>query len=162
MFACLTATGKPVEGMNIKWWNCSPTEQHEEGNGITGADGRWLSNITKGERYIYEPFNIPLRRDPAYDALAHLFTFEINGYTDFMILGAEDVASHSRHTLMQKSLTNRAEWTWDFKTLYKPGAPKPTFDMVLRCRWTEHNSRRYKPTRQNLSPISPLGADLCL
>jgi hypothetical protein len=130
----LDRDGEPIPGADLKWWYCSPGDAHEEGAGTTGDDGRWLTNMTKGRRYIFDPFNIPLRDSRAYDAIAHVFTVDVNGYSDFGIIGADDTDAHSRYTLMAKSITHREGWTWDFHTLYKAGAPKPSFGVVSGVR----------------------------
>jgi hypothetical protein len=59
-----------------------------------------------------------------------VFIVDLPGYSDFTIWGAEDVAAHSRYTLMQASLLHTDDWTWDFHTLYKAGAPKADFNVT--------------------------------
>ncbi|MBN2447978.1 MAG: hypothetical protein JXO22_14700 [Phycisphaerae bacterium] len=123
----LDRDGQPIAEAPISVW--THPDNRKFNSGVTGADGRWEPKLTTG-RSVYEPFNIPQYDGPALDALAHVFVVDLPGYSDFMIWGAEDVAAHSRYTLMQASILHPDEWTWDFHTLYKAGAPKADFSVT--------------------------------
>lgn len=127
----LDRDGRPVAAAPITLWTHPGNEKFN--GGVTGADGRWDPNLTTGKT-VYEPFNLPQYDGPALDALAHVFVVDLPGYSDFMIWGAEGVAAHSRYLLMQASLLHPDEWTWDFHTLYKRGAPKADFNVTAGVR----------------------------
>ncbi len=131
----LDRDGAPVPDAKLSLWLYPGGKLHSQG--VTGPDGTWDPGLpggiegardrgSEGARYrVFEPFNLKQWEGPALDALAQIFTVELPGYSDFMIWGAEDTHAHSRYTLMHESLRSRAGWTWDFKTLYKAGAPAP-------------------------------------
>jgi hypothetical protein len=123
----LDRDGKPVANAPISVW--LHPENQKFNHGVTAADGTWDPKLTTGKS-IYEPFNIPQYDGPALDAMSHVFIVDLPGYSDFTIWGAEDVAAHSRYTLMQASLLHPDDWTWDFHTLYKAGAPKADFNVT--------------------------------
>ncbi|MBN2446335.1 MAG: hypothetical protein JXO22_06410 [Phycisphaerae bacterium] len=130
----LDRDGLPIPSAKVTRWSCSPHVSNEESAGVTESDGRWDTGLPCGTVDTFEPLGLPLYNDPVYDALSHIFTVDLDGYSDFAVLGAEDVNSHSRYALMAHSLTDRAGWTWDMHTLYKPGAPKPTFGLAAAVR----------------------------
>ncbi len=122
----LDRDGQPVANAPISMWIHPENEKFN--SGMTAADGTWDPQLTTGKN-MYEPFNLPQYEGRALDALAHVFVVDLPGYSDFMIWGAEGVAAHSRYTLMQASLTHPDDWTWDFHTLYKSGAPQADFNV---------------------------------
>lgn len=123
----LDRDGQPVAEAPISVWLHPENQKHR--SGVTAADGTWDPQLTT-DKSIYEPFNIPQYDGRALDALAHVFTVDLPDYSDFAIWGAEDIAAHSRYTLMQASLLYPDDWTWDFHTLYKAGAPKADFHVT--------------------------------
>lgn len=124
----LDRDGQPVADTPIAMWMYPQGTRHQEGR--TAADGTWDPQVNKGRNDVFTPFNLPQYSGRVLDALAHVFVVDFPGYSEFMIWGAEDIAAHSRYTLMHQTILNRAEWTWDFHTLYKAGAPQPAFEIV--------------------------------
>ena len=126
----LDRKGEPVAGARVTFWTYTPTECRRVRSGRTGVDGRWDTGLPGGTSTLFDPLGIPLYDDPECDALAHVYTVDFDGYSEFGILGADDVTSHSRYTLMARSVTHPQEWTWDLPTLYEDGAPLPEFDVA--------------------------------
>ncbi|MFO0915042.1 MAG: hypothetical protein U0795_18930 [Pirellulales bacterium] len=120
----LDRDGQPIAQAPVTMWLHPDNEKFRRG--VTGDDGTWNPDLTEGKS-VYEPFNLPQYEGRALDALAQVFVVDLPGYSDFTIWGAEDVAAHSRYRLMQASLLNPEQWTWNFRTLYKAGAPKADF-----------------------------------
>lgn len=148
----LDRDGRPVPGAPVSLWLYPDNVLHERG--VTDGAGVWpLSfpaappaegegRVGPGERparrfRVFDPLGIRLYEGRALDSLAQIFTVELPGYSDFMIWGAEDTHAHSRYTLMQQSLLHREGWTWDFRTLYRPGAPEPQFTVTAAVRGRE-------------------------
>jgi len=124
----LDRDGEPVADVPIAMWTYPQGARHLDGR--TAADGTWDPQINTGRNDVFTPFNLPQYSGRVLDSLAQVFVVDFPGYSEFMIWGAEDIAAHSRYTLMHQTIINRAEWTWDFHTLYKAGAPQPEFDIV--------------------------------
>ena len=145
----LDRDGQPVSEAPISLWLYPDSRKHSTGK--TDAAGLWDPGLRReqsggkeGEgdpaepKYrLFEPFNIKVWDGAGLDALAQVFVVDLPGYSDFAIWGSEDTSAHSRYMLMQASLLHPKEWTWDFKTLYKRGAPEPKFDVVAAVRGTK-------------------------
>jgi hypothetical protein len=139
----LDRDGLPVAKAPVSLWLYPGDEKHSAGT--TDATGLWDPDLRgKGtgdpaapDYRLFEPFNIKLRDGGALDALAQVFVVDLPGYSDFAIWGAEETSAHSRYTLMQAALLHPKEWTWDFRTLYKRGAPEPGFDVTAAVRGTK-------------------------
>lgn len=138
----LDRDNQPVASAPISLWLYPDDRKFSAGK--TDAAGLWDPGLqgkdgnAGSENYrLFEPFNIKLRDGGAMDALAQVFVVDLPGYSDFAIWGSEDTHAHSRYTLMQRALTHRAGWTWDFKTLYKRGAPAPAFDVTAAIKGTK-------------------------
>ena len=114
-----------------------PGFQGKRADGSSGAGDQGKRDAADSAYRVFEPFNIKLWKDSGLDALAHVLVVDLPGYSDFAIWGAEDTSAHSRYMLMQKSLTHREGWTWDFRTLYKRGAPEPGFAVTAAVRGTK-------------------------
>lgn len=129
----LDRDGDPVPNAQVQLWLHPQNKLHEQG--VTGPDGTLPLSFPAqpGEERtftVFEPFNLKLWNGDALNSLAEVFTVALPGYTDFAILGTEDTDAHSRYTLMHRSLTDGAGWTWDLHTLYKAGAPEPDFELT--------------------------------
>ena len=140
----LDRDGQPVAQAPVSLWLYPDARKHSAG--ATDAAGLWDpelqrqpagANEAAPERQLFEPFHIQLSKGSALDALAHVFVVDLPGYSDFAIWGSEDTHAHSRYTLMQESLLHPEGWTWDFRTLYKRGAPEPGFDVIAAVRGTK-------------------------
>lgn len=127
----LDRDGKPVPNAEVTAWKY--LDDKPSASGKTGADGRWDLTFVLGKptldkigrkHYYHEPEN------GLTDALTQIMTVKIgDSYQDCAILGAEDTGAHGRHTLLGRSFTDEQEWTWDFHTNYKAGAPNPSFEI---------------------------------
>ncbi len=130
----LDRDGEPVAGAAVALWLHPENQVHSRGT--TDAEGLWdpqfpgAAGAGEAAFDLFEPLNIKLWKGRALDALAQVLVVDLPDYSDFMIWGAEDTHAHSRYTLMHESLRNRASWTWDFRTLYKAGAPAPDFEVT--------------------------------
>jgi hypothetical protein len=131
----LDRDGQPVPGAKVSFWPYG--EEKPFSTGATDAKGCWDPGINKKPGDVYDIFNFPQYQDQVLDAIGHILTVDLDGYSDFMIWGAEDVAAHSRYTLLQACIKHPEEWTWDFKTLYKAGAAKPAFHVIAAVQGRE-------------------------
>ena len=140
----LDRDGQPVAQAPVSLWLYPDDQKHS--SGTTDAAGLWDPELRRKqaggnegapEYRVFEPFNIKIWKGSALDALAHVFVVDLPGYSDFAIWGSEDTHAHSRYTLMQESLLHPQGWTWDFRTLYKRGAPEPDFVVTAAVRGTK-------------------------
>lgn len=139
----LDRDGQPVAQAPVSLWPYPGEGKHSAGT--TDAAGLWdpqlrpkpASDAAEPDYRLFEPFNIKLRDGGALDALAQVFVVDLPGYSDFAIWGSEGTSAHSRYTLMQAALLHPKEWTWDFRTLYKRGAPEPGFNITAAVRGTK-------------------------
>jgi hypothetical protein len=142
----LDRDGQPVAEAPVSLWLYPGDQKHSAGT--TDAAGLWdpelrrkragaAGDAAEPDYRLFEPFNIKLRDGGALDALAQVFVVDLPGYSDFAIWGSEETSAHSRYTLMQASLLHPKEWTWDFRTLYKRGAPEPGFNITAAVRGTK-------------------------
>ncbi|MEW6252309.1 MAG: hypothetical protein AB1716_16845, partial [Planctomycetota bacterium] len=151
----LDRDGQPVPDAKVSCWTYpprhsgDPKKSHEPFSaGTTDAGGLWDPGINKKPGRTFAPFNLPQYDDPVLDSIAQVFTVELPGYSDFMIWGAEDPHAHSRYTLMHRTILDGAAWTWDFKTLYKPGAPAADFAVQAAVRGREVSLRIAGPAQK--------------
>ena len=147
----LDRDGQPVAAAPVGLWLYPDDRKHSAGT--TDAAGLWDPGLCRRptganegtpdraegeaaapEFRLFEPFNLKLWKGSALDAMAHVFVVDLPGYSDFAIWGSEGTQAHSRYTLMQASLLHPAGWTWDFRTLYKRGAPAPAFNVTAAVR----------------------------
>jgi hypothetical protein len=124
----LDRDGKPVPDAEVALWLYRATKPLAQGK--TGTDGRWdIGHPFVEQAWKDEPFGRPHYESPFAHALAHIFTVRAGPVTDAAIWGTESTWAHSRYLLMGRSFTDPDEWTWDFPTLYRPGAPEPRFQV---------------------------------
>ena len=125
----LDRDGNPVPGAEVTAWPYSAGAP--SGSGVTGPDGCWDLAPLLGEP-TFDDIGMPhFYHDPENgltDALSQIITVKIgDSYQDCAILGNEGPCPHGRHTLLYHAIVDQEGWTWDFKTNYKVGAPKPQF-----------------------------------
>ena len=150
----LDRDGEPVAEAPVSLWLYPDQRKHSAGTtdvaglwdpglrrkvagGNDGAREQGEGDPAAPEYRRFEPFDIKCWKGDALDALAQVFVVDLPGYSDFAIWGAEDTHAHSRYTLMQESLLHPDAWTWDFRTLYKRGAPEPGFEVTAAVRGTK-------------------------
>ena len=125
----LDRDGNPVPDAEVtawRYWAEAPS-----GSGVTGSDGCWDITPLLGEP-TFDDIGMPhFYHNPENqltDALSQIITVKIgDSYQDCAILGNESPCPHGRHTLLYHAIVDQDGWTWDFKTNYKAGAPKPPF-----------------------------------
>ncbi|MBN1511047.1 MAG: hypothetical protein JXB13_03455 [Phycisphaerae bacterium] len=119
----LDRNGDPVPNAQVTLWeNGSGTPV---GSGVTQADGRWETTSLWGS-----PTTDAFGRKHYNNACAGtaIYTVKIGeDYVDAEVMGTETTGAHSQYTRMGHSLTDQAEWTWDFHTHYLPAAAAPDF-----------------------------------
>lgn len=147
----LDRDGQPIPQAKVTLWPYGDNKPFA--TGTTDAQGCWDPGVNRQPGDRYDIFNLPQYQDHVLDAIGHIFTVDFAPagnspptppaaggayrYSDFMVWGAEDVTAHSRYTLLQAALTHPDAWTWDFKTLYKAGAPAPRFGVTAAVRGRE-------------------------
>lgn len=157
----LDRDGQPVPQAKVTLWPYGDNEPFA--TGTTDAQGCWDPGVNRQPGDRYDIFNLPQYRDRVLDAIGHIFTVDFPSaadppptspsqggeyrYSDFMIWGAEEVAAHSRYTLLQAALKHPDAWTWDFKTLYKAGVPTPRFDVTAAVQGRRIKLRMKSPQR---------------
>ncbi len=124
-----TRDGQPIPAAEVVLWRCDPHAVEAVLSGTTDADGRWPPGIPRGESYRFDPFDLPLRSDPAVEGSAVILTYAVGEHRDFAVLGSNSSAAHSAYALFAAAVRDSGGYTWTVDSLYRPDAPPPTFDV---------------------------------
>src|SRR5262249_42188233 len=122
----LDRDGNPVPDALVELWLADRADPVASGR-TDAVSGAWDTTYPFGPWHPDPYHGLPEHESPLGRGWPYVFRVEKGGYEDVAILGRESEWGHSHFTLAARAYENPDAYVWDFKTLYHPSAPAPTF-----------------------------------